>query len=47
MLWQAGTLDRVLDRLEPLTGNWALAGISSSQGTLYTPSNSSSKVVAV
>ena len=32
MLWQAGTLESWLDRLEPLTGNWASTGISSSHG---------------
>ena len=46
MLWQAGTLDRVLDRLDPFTGKAASAGSSSSQGTENTPSNSSSKVLA-
>ena len=32
MLWQAGTLDSLLFRDEPLTGNAASAGSSSSQG---------------
>ena len=31
MLWQAGTLESWLDRLEPLTGKAASAGSSSSQ----------------
>ena len=34
MLWQAGTLDSWLDRLEPLTGNAALAGSRSSHAML-------------
>mgnify|MGYP000778771410 FL=1 len=41
-----GSLQTVLDRLLPFTGNSASAGSSSSQGMLYTPSNSSSKVEA-
>ena len=32
ILWQAGTLDSLLFRDEPLTGNAASAGSSSSQG---------------
>jgi len=46
MLWQAGTLVSWLFREEPVTGKAASAGSSSSQGMLYTPSNSSSKVEA-
>ena len=34
MLWQAGTLESWLDRLEPLTGKAALAGSSSSHAIL-------------
>ena len=34
MLWQAGTLESWLDRLEPLTGKAASAGSSSSQAML-------------
>ena len=47
MLWQAGTLDSWLFSEEPVTGKAASAGSSSSQWMEKTPSNSSSKVVAV
>ena len=46
MLWQAGTLESLLFSEEPVTGNAASAGSSSSHGMEYTPSNSSSKLVA-
>ena len=47
MLWQAGTLDSWLSKDEPVTGNAASAGSSSSQGMAYTPSKRSSKVTAL
>ena len=47
MLWQAGTLVSWLFREEPVTGKAASAGRNSSHGMEYTPSNSSSKVVAL
>ena len=47
MLWQAGTLESWLSSEEPVTGKAASVGSRSSQGTLYTPSNSSSKVDAL
>ena len=46
-LWQAGMLVSWLFREEPVTGKAASAGRNSSHGIEYTPSNSSSKVVAL